>query len=75
MANENTNNNSDVLIGYSARSIFDDCYEYNENACYVADTPETLQNFLVNAMLPAEDYQICPVRLSDVHIRLWLFIR
>jgi hypothetical protein len=35
----------DMLIGYSALKIFDECYEYNENACYIADTPGTLEIF------------------------------
>ena len=64
---ENTNqNNSDILVGYSALKIFDECYEYNENACYIADTPESLKEFLDGAMLSFEDYRIEPVSISDI---------
>jgi len=36
------NNNDNPIIGYSAFILIDECYEYNENACYVADSPEAL---------------------------------
>jgi len=32
-----------TIIGYSAFRLFDECYEYNENACYIADSPESLK--------------------------------
>ena len=56
---------SDDLIGYSAYDPIEECYEYNENECYVADSPESLQRFLAGAMFSAEDYRIEPVRISD----------
>jgi hypothetical protein len=56
---------SDDLIGYSAFDPGEDCYEYNENECYVADSPESLKKFLANAMLPVGDYRIDEVRISD----------
>ncbi len=64
---ENTDQNiSDMLIGYSAFKIFDECYEYNENACYIADTPVSLKEFLDGAMLSVEDYRIESVSISDI---------
>ena len=63
--NENQNN-SDMLVGYSALRIFDECYEYNENACYIADTPESLIEFLDGAMLSVEGYRIEPVSISEM---------
>ena len=56
---------SDDLIGYSAFDPEEECYEYNENECYVADSPESLKKFLANAMLPVGDYRIDEVRISD----------
>ena len=44
-------------IGYSAFRPFDECYEYNENACYIADTPELLRAFLTNALFSVNDYE------------------
>ena len=63
--NENQNN-SDMLVGYSALRIFDECYEYNENACYIADNPESLVEFLDGAMLSVEGYRIEPVSISEM---------
>ena len=64
---ENTNqNNSDILVGYSALKIFDECYEYHENACYIADTPVSLKEFLDGAMLSVEDYRIESVCITDM---------
>jgi len=62
----NTEKNSEITVGYSALRIFDDCYEYNENACYVAGTSDSLKEFLLNAMLPVNDYEITPVLVSDL---------
>ena len=56
---------SDDIIGYSAYDPFEECYEYNENECYVADSPESLEKFIVNAMLRVKDYRIDAVRISD----------
>ncbi len=57
---------SDTLIGYSAFELSEECYEYHENACYVADSPEALRTFLSEAMLDSNDYRIDAVRLSDM---------
>lgn len=56
---------ADGLIGYSAFDPDVECYEYNENECYFADSLESLKNFLANAMLPVDDYRIDEVRISD----------
>ena len=39
---------------------------YNENACYVADSPESLRRFLDSAMLPTEQYDVKSVTLQDL---------
>ena len=59
-------NKPDVLIGYSALDIFEECYEYNENACYVADSIDALHKFLEGAMLKLEDYRIDSIKISDI---------
>jgi len=63
---ENTNKNTETIIGYSAFKLFDECYEYNENACYIADSPESLKKFLDGAMFAVEDYRTDAVKLSDI---------
>ncbi len=60
------NENSETIIGYSAFRLFDECYEYIENACYIADSPESLKKFLGRAMFAVEDYRIDAVKLSYI---------
>ncbi len=59
-------NKPDALIGYSALDLFEECYEYNENACYVADSIDALHKFLEGAMLKLEDYRIDSIKISDI---------
>lgn len=54
------------IIGYSAFRLYDECYEYNENACYIADTPESLRAFLIGAAFSVNDYETVLVTLSDM---------
>jgi len=58
-------NQSADIIGYSAYDPVEGCYEYNENECYVADSPESLQKFLAGAIFPVEDYRVDEVKISD----------
>jgi len=55
-----------TIIGYSAFRLFDECYEYNENACYIADSPESLKEFLGGTMFSVKDYRIDAVKVSDI---------
>lgn len=59
-------NNDNPIIGYSAFILFDECYEYNEDACYIADSQESLKNFLENAMFDINDYRLDAIKLSDI---------
>ena len=59
-------NNNNPIIGYSAFILFDECYEYNENACYVADSPESLKAFLKDAVFNINDYRFDKIKLSDI---------
>lgn len=58
--------NDTPVIGYSALILFDDCYEYNENACYIADSEESLKAFLEGASLSINDYRFDAIKLSDI---------
>ena len=61
-----TEKTSEITVGYSALRTSDECYEYNENACYIADTSDSIKEFLHNAMLSVNDYRITPVLVSDL---------
>ena len=61
-----TEKTSEITVGYSALRTSDECYEYNENACYIADTSDSLKEFLHNAMLSVNDYETVNVTLSNM---------
>ena len=63
---DESENGSSETIGYSALRLFDECYEYNENACYIADTPESLRAFLTDADFSVNDYETVKVTLCDM---------
>ena len=54
------------IIGHSAFILYDECYEYIENACYIADSPESLKKFLKDATFNINDYRLDTIRLSDI---------
>ena len=58
--------NSPITIGYSAFGGFDEAYQYHENACYIADTPESLRGFLTDAAFSVNDYETVMVNISDM---------
>ena len=39
-------------VGYSVFDTSQECYEYNENACYIAANPETAKRFLDTSFFP-----------------------
>jgi len=53
-------------IGYSAYNIFEDVYEYNENECFIADSIESLRDFLKGAGFSVEDFRAKKVHISDI---------
>ncbi len=56
----------EIVIGYSAYDTDEECYEYIENSCYIADTPDSLDEFKRNCWQPYETYQTYMVKLSDI---------
>ena len=59
-------NNDNPIIGYSAFALYDECYEYNENSCFIADSPASLKEFLKDATFNINDYRFDTIRLSDI---------
>ncbi len=57
---------SEIIIGYSAYDKYEQCYEYVENSCFIADNPGTLRKFTENCWQPAENCEKKEVRLSDI---------
>jgi hypothetical protein len=56
----------DVEIGYSAYETAEEYYEYVENSCFIAESPEKLVEFTENCWNPAENYRKKVVRFSDM---------
>jgi hypothetical protein len=52
------------IIGYSGLDLFEECYGYHENACFVADTEASAHEFMRQAAMG--EYRIEPVTLSRI---------
>ncbi len=59
-------NESSTTIGYSVFELFEECYQYNENACYVASSREQANDFLQNCCDNAADCRIDAIRITDI---------
>ena len=57
---------SEAVIGYSAFDPFEECYEYCENACYIADSQKSLTRSLAASFSGQADLHVVPVRLADL---------
>jgi len=56
---------NEPIIGYSGFDLFEECYGYNENACYIADTEPSAHDFMRAATF-GQGYRIEPVTLSQI---------
>ena len=56
---------NEPIIGYSGFDVSEECYGYNENACYIADTEARAHGFMREAAFAGE-YRIEPVTLSRI---------
>lgn len=54
-----------TLIGYSVFDTSQECYEYNENACYIAANQQAAKRFLNTSFFP-EDCEIHSVSWDDL---------
>ena len=54
-----------TIIGYSGFDVDEECYGYDEDACYLADTEAAAHRFMSVASFSG-DYQIEPVTLSRI---------
>ena len=55
-----------VLIGYSVFDTSQECYEYNENACFIASTRQAAEEFLNVACMDSAGWQCrtCILRVA-----------
>ena len=59
-------NQSGDVIGFSVFELFEECYEYVENDCFIAGSREQAEAYQREAGLSAADARIDQVRLSDL---------
>jgi hypothetical protein len=55
-----------TIVGYSVFETLEECYQYNENACFIADTRERADEFLRNGYSDVSDCRIDPVTFGDI---------
>ncbi len=56
---------SEPILGYSGFDVLEECYGYNENACFIADTEAAAHSFMREAAFGSEN-RIVPVTLSQI---------
>lgn len=54
------------IIGYSGFDPYEECYEYFENSCYIADTPQSADNLMRNSFSCVGPYRIDPVTIEQI---------
>jgi len=54
------------IIGYSGFDLDEECYGYNEDACYIAGTRALSAEFMNDSSYSLGDYRIDPVSLNDM---------
>ncbi len=57
---------NETTIGYSVFETFEECYQYNENACFIADTVQNAQRFLTAGFTDARDCRVDEIRFGDI---------
>jgi len=57
---------SETVIGYSGFILFEECYEYNENACFIADTESLSKQFMDNCGYSSSDYRIDTITFDKI---------
>lgn len=55
-----------IKIGYSGFILFEECYEYNENACYLADSKDVATQFMMDCGYDKSDFRIDEISLNDL---------
>ena len=62
MEHENLNS----IIGSSGFILHEECYEYNEDACYLASDKDTARNFMINCGYTDNEFRIDSISLADI---------
>lgn len=55
-----------AVIGYSIFETGEECWQYNENACFIGNSHAAAQVFLAGGWTPASECRIEPVTFADL---------
>ncbi len=59
-------NNENTIIGYSIFMIFEECYEYIDNACFIAESPKSAVQFIVDCGYNVSNYRVDKISMSKM---------
>jgi len=57
---------SSTVIGFSGFDLLEECYEYNKNACYIADSPEAAESFMEDSLIGTGEFRIDAVTIAEI---------
>lgn len=57
-----------IKIGFSGFDPFEECYAYNEDACYLANSHELAAQFMMDCGYSKSDFRIDEVSLHDLMV-------
>jgi hypothetical protein len=57
---------SDTVIGYSGLDLFEECYGYNEDACFIGDSRAAAQQFMEQAAMGGDDFRVDAVTINEI---------
>ena len=53
-----------TIIGYSGFILFEECYEYNEDACYLADSEDSVRQLMKACGYNKSDFRVDEISIS-----------
>lgn len=62
----NMTTEDETVIGYSVYEKFEECYQYNENECYIAASIPQAEHFMAGGFTDAADCRIDTIRFADI---------
>ena len=57
---------SETVVGYAVFDTFEECYEYNENACMIASSRESARAVMQRSFSDAKDCRIDAITFRDI---------
>nr|WP_320117431.1 hypothetical protein [uncultured Marinifilum sp.] len=55
-----------VVVGFSGFILFEECYEYNEDACYISESEDAATKFMLDCGYRKSDFRIDKVLFKDI---------